>query len=745
MDSHQASLADSNRLASCYTWGWPDDGRLGKGPPEHNPTKKNSAPHEIWPHPNFEFTRSDADVVKSVAGGGRHSLFVMNDGRVMASGWNSHGQCGNKPSQPTYYSPVKVEGLKVAGRDLFVRNVSAAFATSYALTSEGKVYSWGRGKWGALGHEVMEGEDPEEDQWKARIVKELINEKVVDISAGYQHCVCTTFGKRTFAWGRNNHGQLGLGKEAFEAGWVGKPAEIKWRHKSEVVMKFVAGHNHCAALVEITRPDQRVEITAFVWGCPDDGRLSSCDVRMHFVPQEVSMLTTMIRKNHWVFKDISAGGAHTLVLEKYNGLVVGWGQGRYGQLGYGNVWDRPDPVMLVGVRNVIKLSCGARHSMALVDRVTSNDSTDGEVYTWGFNDYGELGMGDCDVRLQPHKVNGLLNADVVQVACGHKHSMCVTSGVAKKVRDLPEYQEYFELMRTEGMLVYDVLKKNMEENGLNPDYLDTPDLILPSQPGIKNVPAEYEGAEPGMQYCIDTIKNVEENEIIRKLRGPYETTYHCVRCKFEHVCLACARHCHGRHPVRVNFKLRHYSNTCQCCEHNICNIRWSNIRHEFDKLALREEDKCISMDQIQEILERLFEDIEQRREGLPLTSKQKEDDLKAAVDAMIDAHKRRVEEEIGDMAELKDLSKKEKDRRKKRGGGGAAGGAGDDIVGSSSSGNNKADATGEVVTKTTKGAVAAAATAEDEEEEEEDIRVFFKDFERWYLEYFRVEDHDGGE
>ena len=38
--------------------------------------------------------------------------------------------------------------------------------------------------------------------------------------------------------------------------------------------------------------------------------------------------------------------------------------------------------------------------MALVDRVTTNDATDGEIYTWGFNDYGELGLGDCNVRLQ---------------------------------------------------------------------------------------------------------------------------------------------------------------------------------------------------------------------------------------------------------------------------------------------------------------------------------------------------------
>eukprot|EP00520_Triparma_pacifica_P009356 CAMPEP_0118653684 /NCGR_PEP_ID=MMETSP0785-20121206/11957_1 /TAXON_ID=91992 /ORGANISM="Bolidomonas pacifica, Strain CCMP 1866" /LENGTH=721 /DNA_ID=CAMNT_0006546233 /DNA_START=60 /DNA_END=2222 /DNA_ORIENTATION=- len=709
------SAADSNRSASCYSWGWPDDGRLGIGPPAHDPSKKKKPiHHEVWPHPNFQFTRTDADMIKGVAAGGRHSLFIMGDGTVRCSGWNGHGQCGQKPDVKNYYSPEKVEGLKQSGRDLFIREVSAGHATSYALTGESKVYSWGKGKWGALGHEIMDDEDPEEDQWKPRIIKELINERIVSISAGYQHCVCTTFGCRTFAWGRNNYGQLGLGKEAFDAGWVGKPTEIKWRPKAEIVKRFVAGYNHCAALVEVTRPDKRVEVTAFVWGCHEDSRLGSCDIRMHYIPQENAALTQMVRKNHWVFKDICAGGAHTLVLEKYNGLVVGWGSGQYGQLGYGHVWERADPVMIIGLKFVQKLACGARHSMAVVDRITTSDATDGELYTWGFNDYGELGMGDCNVRLQPHKVNGLINADVIDVAAGHKHSICITNGIAKKVRDLPEYQEYLEILRTDGLLVYDFLKKSMEEKGLNPDYLDTPDLVLPGQPGLENVPAEYDGSEPGMQYCIDTIKNPEDHPVISKIRGPYETTYHCVRCRFTHVCMACARHCHGRHPVRVNFKLRSYNDTCQCCEHDICNIRWSNIRHEFDKLALREEDKCVGIEQIQEVLENCFEDIEERRGGLPLTSKQKEDDLKAATDAMVEKFNKRKEEELGDKAD-DDLTTKQKERRRKK-------------------------EEEEKRKKAAKGGRGKAAKSkeeekkkgeEEEEEEVEKIRVNFKDFEKW--------------
>ena len=134
---------------------------MGFSAKEHDPSKKTSIVHEINPHPNFMFTRSEADVVKGVSAGGRHSLFLMADGRVMASGWNAHGQCGVL-DRKSKYVPVQVEGLKKAGRDLFCKQVATGQATSFALTGEGKIYSWGKNKWGGLGQDFEEDEDPEE-------------------------------------------------------------------------------------------------------------------------------------------------------------------------------------------------------------------------------------------------------------------------------------------------------------------------------------------------------------------------------------------------------------------------------------------------------------------------------------------------------------------------------------------------------------------------------------------------------
>ena len=708
----------SDKLTSIYCWGWSDDGRLGIGDDTEDLYK--------WPMPNFNVDESPlrSKPVKHVAGGARHSLYVNSDGVVLASGWNGHGQCGQPidKSDPNtcFTSPVRVEGIMLQGRPDFCKEVQCGHATSYALTGEGKIYSWGKGLWGALGQDAEEDMNVEDDQPVARILRSLSAQTVVSLTAGFQHVVCITYSKRIYTWGRNNFGQLGLGRESMASKFISTPTEVtSGLSINEKVLTITAGHDHTLLLVQVKRPDQRVEVTVFGWGCTANFRLGNVDERMHHTPQEVFSVTQFVRTNNIVLKDIKAGGAHSMALEKFNGLVIAWGGGQYGQLGHGHVWDRADPVFVTGLRSAVAIDAGQRHSLALVDRISGENATsetDGEVYAWGYNEYGELGMGDCHVRLQAHKLTGLTNADIIGIAAGYRHSMCVSAGNAKKIRDLREYGEYFDLLHDEGMLVYDALKKNMEEKGLNPDFLDTPDMVLPDQPGMENKPCEYNGAEPGMQYCIDTIANPDENLVIMALRGTYETTYECIRCRFHHVCMACARHCHAQHSVRVNFKARKYNDICQCCATDICNVRWNIIRHEFDKLALKEEDRCVALEFVQDLLEALTGDIEKRRGGMPLTSKQKEDDLKAAHDALI--LKQTVKDDDNDDNNGNDDQNVNVES--------VAVGAG-------------------VAAVRRKSAVGKEEGKKDVKEEEEDVlktRISFKAFENWYAIYFVVDEID---
>lgn len=172
-----------------------------------------------------------------------------------------------------------------------------------------------------------------------------------------------------------------------------------------------------------------------------------------------------------------------------------------------------------------------------------------------------------------------------------------------QVRDEKEYAKYLDLLRTEGMLVYQSLKKDMEQNDLNPDYLDTPNKVqglpqivreqhvhrltcnpqsfslevLPGQPGVRDEQTTVRHFSPG-QDCVPggmslcafeyacaiaracvlelhrsqleshtslglryCLDTAEITNENRLFRGSYETTYVVPSLGLKAVCMSCAR------------------------------------------------------------------------------------------------------------------------------------------------------------------------------------------------------------
>ena len=92
-------------------------------------------------------------------------------------------------------------------------------------------------------------------------------------------------------------------------------------------------------------------------------------------------------------------------------MVWAWGWGQHGQLGLGHWADdlTPQPLHSLAKKNVTKLCLGGRHSIALCG--------DGEVYAWGRDDDGQLGLGAQGARCMPTLVEGL----PLQVFALHPH------------------------------------------------------------------------------------------------------------------------------------------------------------------------------------------------------------------------------------------------------------------------------------------------------------------------------------
>jgi alpha-tubulin suppressor-like RCC1 family protein len=113
--------------------------------------------------------------------------------------------------------------------------------------------------------------------------------------------------------------------------------------------------------------------------------------------------------------NIAAGESHVLAL-KDDGTVWTWGNNNYGQLGDGTTGDSNAPKQVSGMNNVKSVAAGLFYSVAL--------KNDGTVWTWGYNRYGQLGSGAFTrCELTPVQVAGL--SGIVKVYAGYNHNAAI--------------------------------------------------------------------------------------------------------------------------------------------------------------------------------------------------------------------------------------------------------------------------------------------------------------------------------
>ncbi|BDR52198.1 hypothetical protein KIM372_01050 [Bombiscardovia nodaiensis] len=115
------------------------------------------------------------------------------------------------------------------------------------------------------------------------------------------------------------------------------------------------------------------------------------------------------------------GNGHYLAIGS-NGKAYAWGKNTYGQLGDGSVMSKSTPVEVKTPAGVqfVKVYAGREHSLGLTQ--------DGRLYAWGYNQFGELGMGQMsEKQLTPTLVGIPAGERVTQVSAGYNHTLAVTA------------------------------------------------------------------------------------------------------------------------------------------------------------------------------------------------------------------------------------------------------------------------------------------------------------------------------
>uniref|UniRef100_A0A8C7BXB5 HECT and RLD domain containing E3 ubiquitin protein ligase family member 6 n=1 Tax=Neovison vison TaxID=452646 RepID=A0A8C7BXB5_NEOVI len=118
---------------------------------------------------------------------------------------------------------------------------------------------------------------------------------------------------------------------------------------------------------------------------------------------------------------VSCGKEHSLAV-CYKGRVFAWGAGSEGQLGIGEFKEInliPRKIKTLTDIKIIQVSCGHHHSLAL--------SEDGRLFAWGSNSHGQLGLGkECPSQASPQRVRSLDGIPLTQVAAGGAHSFALS-------------------------------------------------------------------------------------------------------------------------------------------------------------------------------------------------------------------------------------------------------------------------------------------------------------------------------
>ncbi len=312
-----------------------------------------------------------------VVAGGEHTCALSNHGKVRCWGHNLFGQLGygNTDNIGDDEHPATAGDVDVGGT---VGSLSAGGSHTCALLENGNVRCWGNGT--QLGYGDTDNVGDNESPATAGDVN--VGGIVVGISAGNSHTCAVLDDGRVRCWGNGTQGQLGYGN-IHTIGDDEAPASAGDVNVGGAAVGISAGYSHTCALLDSGR--------VRCWGSGASGRLGYGNINN--IGDNEAPATAGDVNVGGAAVGISAGQEHTCALLS-DGRIRCWGEGSYGQLGYGNTDDVSDDETPASAGDVnvgataVNASAGGYYTCALL--------ANGEVRCWGLGGPGQLGYGNTN-------------------------------------------------------------------------------------------------------------------------------------------------------------------------------------------------------------------------------------------------------------------------------------------------------------------------------------------------------------
>lgn len=237
-----------------------------------------------------------------------------------------------------------------------VKKVSCGHNFSLVCSEDGRIFSWGCGRYGVLGH------GNEECVLEPKQILSLERVKIKTVCAGYTHCGVVSYDGRIFMFGKGFDGALGFGED------ISNKSEPIWQrdlisvHISDVSCSVGEHRGHTLALSD--------NGAVYAWGNNHKGKLGLGDQDTRWIPAKIPQKYF----NGQCISKISAGGNHSGAVSE-GGAVFTWGSGKEGKLGHAEITTAPHsyyctkPKIVEALpkdKRAIQISCSYYHTVVLL-------------------------------------------------------------------------------------------------------------------------------------------------------------------------------------------------------------------------------------------------------------------------------------------------------------------------------------------------------------------------------------------